>query len=72
MNCFREIEYYANILAVCCNNVKRAKHGFFALLNPLNLSCSVMNKVSLNQYNNSKSMKLKSQRTHVYGENRKI
>ena len=36
------------ILCACVCVLERAKHSFFALLNPL--SCSVMNKICLNQF----------------------
>ena len=39
--------YYVNKLYVHVCVLERAKHSFFALPNPL--SCSVMNKICLNQ-----------------------
>ena len=38
------------IICACVSVLERAKHSFFALPNPL--SCSVMNKICLNQANN--------------------
>ena len=46
-NCYCAYFYYVNKLYVHVCVLERAKHSFFALPNPL--SCSVMNKICLNQ-----------------------
>ena len=45
--CYCAYFYYVNKLYVHVCVLERAKHSFFALPNPL--SCSVMNKICLNQ-----------------------
>ena len=45
--CYCAYFYYVNKLDVHMCVLERAKHSFFALPNPL--SCSVMNKICLNQ-----------------------
>ena len=45
--CYCTYFYHVNKLYVHVCVLERAKHSFFALPNPL--SCSVMNKISLNQ-----------------------
>ena len=45
--CYCAYCYYVNKLYVHVCVLERAKHSFFALPNPL--SCSVMNKICLNQ-----------------------
>ena len=45
--CYCVYFYYVNKLYVHVCVLERAKHSFFALPNPL--SCSVMNKICLNQ-----------------------
>ena len=47
--CYCAYFYYVNKLYVHVCVLERAKHSFFALPNPL--SCSVMNKICLNQEN---------------------
>ena len=47
--CYCAYFYYVNKLYVHVCVLERAKHSFFALPNPL--SCSVMNKICLNQVN---------------------
>ena len=46
--CYCAYFYYVNKLYVHVCVLERAKHSFFALPNPL--SCSVMNKICLNQH----------------------
>ena len=46
--CYCAYFYYVNKSYVHVCVLERAKHSFFALPNPL--SCSVMNKICLNQY----------------------
>ena len=45
--CYCAYFYYVNKLYVHVCVLERSKHSFFALPNPL--SCSVMNKICLNQ-----------------------
>ena len=51
--CYCAYFYYVNKLYVHVCVLERAKHSFFALPNPL--SCSVMNKICLNQTENIKN-----------------